>query len=352
MASRGQPETSDRAVQQVALRCAKRTVPLRLRGAERRIRGGLPPALRSAGGGDARRDSRGGLGRRRHRGVDIVHPGRGLHQQIQPVEEGAGYPCPIAHAPGRRARAAAGAVAEVAAGAGVHCADELKAGGKIGASGSAGDRDPAGFQGLAQDIEHSLTELAELVEEEHASMGEGNLSGPRVGAAAHQRDGGGAVVRRAEGAPRPVPRVEGQRRHRHDGGGFEGFFLAHGRQQPRQSLREHRLPGARRTDHEEMMPTARRDLERPPGTVLSANLRHVSRWGLRAPPPVRHVCGERRFPDQVPVNVEQVPRREDSRVLDQSRRALVAGGQHERPAGVTGLQGARQRAAALRAACR
>ncbi len=52
----------------------------------------------------------------------------------------------------------------------------------------AGDDDLAGFDRLAQRVQHLAREFGELVHEQHAVMREADLARPRTAAAAH--DGG------------------------------------------------------------------------------------------------------------------------------------------------------------------
>ena len=86
----------------------------------------------------------------------------------------------------------------LAAAARVHGGDELEAR-RIGdAVVGAGDHDLAGLERLAQRIERLRLELGQLVEEQHAVMGERDLARPGVEAAADQRRHRGRVVRRAE----------------------------------------------------------------------------------------------------------------------------------------------------------
>ena len=65
------------------------------------------------------------------------------------------------------------------------------------------DRDPARLQRRPQRLQGVAAELAELVEEEHAAVGQGRLSGPRRVAAADQAGRADRVVRRAEGPACP-----------------------------------------------------------------------------------------------------------------------------------------------------
>ena len=63
------------------------------------------------------------------------------------------------------------------------------------------DRDLAGFERLAQRVEHLRGEFRQLVEEQHAVMRERNFARPRAQAAADQSRHRGGMMRRAERPP-------------------------------------------------------------------------------------------------------------------------------------------------------
>jgi len=60
-------------------------------------------------------------------------------------------------------------------------------------------RHPAGFDRLAQGLEGGAVELGQLIEKEHAMVGERHLTGPRAQAAADQGLKRRRMVRIAEG---------------------------------------------------------------------------------------------------------------------------------------------------------
>src|ERR671935_209174 len=64
------------------------------------------------------------------------------------------------------------------------------------------------LQRLAKALEDIARELAELVEEQHAVMGEADLAGRRKAASADQARSGHVVVRRSERASAGKPAVE------------------------------------------------------------------------------------------------------------------------------------------------
>ena len=93
-----------------------------------------------------------------------------IENQIDAIQQRAGQFAAIARYLVRRAATAR--LAEMTAGARVHCGDQLEACGKAGAMAGAGDMDVAAFQRLAQGFEHATVELRQLVEKKHAVMRE------------------------------------------------------------------------------------------------------------------------------------------------------------------------------------
>ena len=89
-------------------------------------------------------------------------------------------------------------MAEIAARAGIHRCYELKCSGKIGALIGAHHADPSRFQWLTQSFQHAAIELRQLIQEQHAMVGQADLTWAGVdAAAADQRRQGGGVVRLA-----------------------------------------------------------------------------------------------------------------------------------------------------------
>ena len=167
-------------------------------------------------------------------------------------------------------------VVEVAAGAGVHGGGEHEAGGEGERHGGAGDGDVAVFERLAQDFENVAGEFGQLVEEEHAVVGEADFAGARDHAAADEAGVGDGVVRRAEGALGDEARVRVE--HAGDGvdlGGLEGFVETQRREDGGQALGEHGLAGAGRADHEDVVAAGGGDFEGALGDVLAADVVEV-----------------------------------------------------------------------------
>ena len=146
----------------------------------------------------------------------------------------------------------------------------------------AGDGDLAGLQRLAQRIEHLRGELGQLIEEQHAVMAQRNLTRPRPQTAADQRGHGSGMMR---GTKRPAV---GQRAafnfpcdgsdHRH----FQELGWRQRRQDRRQSRCQHRLAGAGRADHQQVVSTGGGDFERALGALLTLDVGEIERACRRA----------------------------------------------------------------------
>ena len=132
-----------------------------------------------------------------------------LDLEVDAVEHGARDARLIALGAGPALAADIARLARAAAAARVHRGDELNAR-RIGDA-MVGPRDHrlSAFERLAQRIEHLRVELGQLVEEEHAEMGEGDFARARARAAADQRRHARRMMRRAERArPADAPARE------------------------------------------------------------------------------------------------------------------------------------------------
>lgn len=136
--------------------------------------------LAVAGGLDAGADDGGGLafcGVGESGDLD----GGDLDMEVDAVEERPGEPGHVApDLIGGGARFRCG----FAIGGGVHGGDEHEARGKRHRPRRPGDRHVAVLEGLAKDLERGALEFRKLVEEEHAIVGEADLTGRGVGAPA------------------------------------------------------------------------------------------------------------------------------------------------------------------------
>ena len=97
---------------------------------------------------------------------------RNLDLQIDAVEQRPADARLVAQHRVGRAATGLGRIAELAAGTGIHGGDELEAGRELGLTGGARNDEAAGFERLAQGLERGPRKLRQLVEEEHAMVGE------------------------------------------------------------------------------------------------------------------------------------------------------------------------------------
>ncbi len=135
---------------------------------------------------------------------------------------------------------------------------------------------------LAQVVEHVPGELRQLVQEQHPAMGAADLTRPEPGAAAaDQRHGRSAVVRRPKGGPdrKAVPeqlQTSGRVDLRH----FEGICLGKRRQYTGQTPGQHGFACAGRAHHQEVVPASGGDFQGLAPERLTADLCQIWRRGL------------------------------------------------------------------------
>src|SRR5204862_7833240 len=110
------------------------------------------------------------------------------------IGEGAADAGLVAEDRGRRALAVV-ARRTVPTGARIRRRDEHEPAGQLDRMAGADDRDGPVLERLAQRLERVASELAELVEEEHAPVGEGDLAGPRRRPASDEPRGRDRMVR-------------------------------------------------------------------------------------------------------------------------------------------------------------
>ena len=109
------------------------------------------------------------------------------------------------------------------------------------------------FQRFAQHFEDAAVEFGQFVKKEDAVVGKADFARFGDGAAADERGGGAAVVRRAIGALPPVGGVEAAAGKRADGGAFDGLVVVHRGQDAGEALRQHGFAGAGRAAHQHVM---------------------------------------------------------------------------------------------------
>ena len=194
----------------------------------------------------------------------------------------------------RRAAAAAGRIARIAAGAGIHGGDELEARRELAAPGGARDADRTGLERLAQRLEDVAAVLRQLVEKQDAAMRERYLARPQPPASADHGRRGGAMVRRAKRRPPPLGHGRQRTNQRMQHRALERRVVIEGRQESWQALRQHALARARRPDEQEAVPARGRDLERAPRGGLAAHIGKVGRRGAAVGQLAAAFEGERR----------------------------------------------------------
>ena len=130
--------------------------------------------------------------------------------------------------------------------------------------------------GLAEGFERADVELGQFVEEEHAVVGEADLAGARLAAAADEAGVGDGVVRGAEGPLADEADALGQHAaHAVYGGHTEGFGAREGGHDAGHGAGEQGLAGARRPGHEEVVPAGGGDLEGALDVLLAAHVAEV-----------------------------------------------------------------------------
>ena len=256
-------------------------LPARHAGVDVGRRAGEADGLAGAGGEDAGADDGGRLPRG---GVGELGVGQGgdLEVEIDAVEQGAREAGQVAGA--LRGRAGAGLQGRAAAAAGIGGGDELEAGGEAGGARGAGDDDAGVLERLPQGLQDALGELGQLVEEQHAVMGEADLAGMRNAAAADEAGLGRGVVRAAE---RPRGEQALLRRQQAgdapDRGDLDGFLERERRQDGRQPPGQHRLAGAGRPDHQHVVRTGGGDLEGALGVRVAPHVGEIEAVALALP---------------------------------------------------------------------
>ena len=129
-------------------------------------------------------------------------------------------------------------------------------------------------------LDEVLDRIAFQVEKQDALMRERDLAGPRTHAAAgqcrHARRVMGSAERPARGQRAAFDLAGDGGDHRY----FQQFGRRQWRQDRRQARRQHRLAGAGRTDHQEVMAASRRDFQGALGALLALDVAEVESRGL------------------------------------------------------------------------
>ena len=206
----------------------------------------------------------------------FILDGRHLNVNVDAIEQRAGDLGHVALDHRRRTHALARLVVEVAAGAWVHGRGQHEARREAERHGGARNGDGVILKRLPHHLQHVAWKLRQFVEEQQAVVCERDLARTRNDAAADQACVGDGVVRRAEGPLRNQAR--GCVQHAGDGvnlGGLQGFVKRERRKNRRQPLGQHRLAGAGRPNHENVMAACRGHLQRAFGGLLPAHIFEV-----------------------------------------------------------------------------
>ena len=138
-----------------------------------------------------------------------------------------------------------------------------------------GDGDGAAFHGLAQGFQGTALIFRQLIQEQNAQMGQRHLAGSCFVAAADQRGQRGRMVRVAVGPFADQATAVEQTGQAVDHTGFQSFGGVQGRQQARQTGRQHRFTGTGGAHHEQVMATGGGYLQGPLGAFLALDIGQV-----------------------------------------------------------------------------
>ena len=202
--------------------------------------------------------------------------------EVEPVEEGTRELVPERCKPLRRAGALGRRVSPAGTGTEVHRRHELESSREERLALHPCDGDDTVLERLSKCLERRPLELGQLVEKQDSMMGKARLARTRPGAAADDRRGGGAVMRRAERAvcdQGPLGRKDAG--NRMDAHHLECFARLERRQDRRQAPAEHRLPGSGWSRKKQVVAARGRELERTSRALLAAYVREIGLIGLR-----------------------------------------------------------------------
>ena len=220
-----------------------------------------------------------------------------------------------------------------AARAGVHAGHQHEAGLVLRLAADAGHRYHTIFERLAQGFEGIAAELRQLVQEQHAVVGQADLAGACVGASADEAGHRRAVVGHTEGPGGHQPRTGRQLPGDGvDARGLQGLLEGQRGQNSRQAPGQHGLAGARYADHEHVVPSGRSDLQRAPCAQLALHLAEIHRAVARLQDFLIGSLGLGRngFPAlEVLHHLPQAPRRIHADALDAGHLLSVARGQDD-----------------------
>ena len=134
--------------------------------------------------------------------------------------------------------------------------------------------------GWRSEFERLRLEFRQLVQKQHAVVRERNFAGPCVQAAADQRRHAGGMMRGAERTAVGERAAFDFAGDGGDHGDFEQFGRRQRRQDGRQPRRQHRLAGAGRSDHQQVVAAGGGDFERALGAFLALDIGEVERRAI------------------------------------------------------------------------
>ena len=145
------------------------------------------------------------------------------------------------------------------------------------------------FQRLPQNLQHVAREFGKFVEKQHAVVREAHFAGPRRCPTRRppcpRRKWCGAA--RGMAARAAIPRRCEQPGDAVDLGGLDGFLKSQRRQNAGHPLGQHRLAGARRPDHQDIVRRRRPPLPARACAVVCPRTSRKSGAAMRSPPPGR-----------------------------------------------------------------
>ena len=206
---------------------------------------------------------------------------RHLYPQVDPVAERTGDTTGVALRDARRTAAAGVGTRGPATRTGVHRRHELEAGGQCQRPADPHDRDPAILERLTERLEDIPAEFRQLVQEQDAVVGPGDLAGRQPRSSADHPRVDDRVMRSTERARRtssvngPSPATDAMVVATRASASLER------REQPGDRSSEHGLAGPRRTGEQQSVAAGQGDLERAPADRLTTDVGEVGRLGTR-----------------------------------------------------------------------
>ena len=254
---------------------------------------------------------------------------RHLHLQVDTVEQRTREARLITLDLCRRAVTGLARIAQMATGAGIHRRDQLEACRIAAFVAGPSDMDTPRFHGFTHHLQHMTRKLRQLIEEQHAVMGQGDLAGARFRTTAHQRHGTGGMMRRAEGPPAPLgtqrqPADRAYRRH------LQRLLFGQRRQDARQATGQHGLAGAGRPGEEQVVAAGGGHLQGAAGLKLSAYLGQVGQRPCRLGRARQAMGRDRSLAQQVGHHLEQMIGGQYLELTGQ-RRLIGIGPRHNQP---------------------